>query len=94
MPAKKGSKKLTEKNSFLGKFQKNKKNISEMEKKITLQKDQISALENIVTENSNTLMELNKKIDNQRNKVTYKRKKMRNLHAALNVIDNNNNLFC
>ena len=35
MPSKKGSKILAQKHSFLGKFQKNKKTITEMEQKLT-----------------------------------------------------------
>ena len=90
MPGKKGSKKLVEKQSLLGKFQKNKKVISEMQAKVDAQNADIIALKKLHAENQNTIDELNKKIDNQRNILAYKRKKIKNLNA-LNIVEHTPN---
>jgi len=86
MPTRKGSKKLNFKHSLLGKFQNNKKVISEMEQKIQKQSKVMQDLQNILTANENTISELHKNIDNQRNKINYKRKRLRALqtHNKLN----------
>ena len=77
MPAKKGSKKLNQKLNFLGVFQNKKKVISEMERKIEVQNEQIMSLEAISKANLITINKLDKEIDNERNKVAYKRKKIK-----------------
>jgi len=83
MPAKKASRKLVHKQSLLGVFQKNKKVLSGMEQKIEVQNQTIKDLKVISSANSTTIDQLNKSIDNERNKLSYKRKK---LHAR-NVLD-------
>ena len=61
MPAKKGSKKLVEKQSLLGKFQNNKKTITDMQSKIDAQLKNIRALEEVYSANQFAINDLNKK---------------------------------
>ena len=88
MPAKKGSKKLNQKQNFLGVFQNKKKVISEMERKIEVQNEQIMSLEAISKANLIKINKLDKEIDNERNKVAYKRKKIR-MYVSRNVVESN-----
>ena len=93
MPGKKGSKKLVEKQSLLGKFQKNKKLFSEMQAKLDAQNESIAALETLRSANQVAIDELNKKIDCQRNILAYKRKKIKNLHALTIIEKTQNSVF-
>ena len=90
MPAKKESKKLVEKQSLLGIFQKNKKTISDMQSKLDAQTENICNLEVLYSANQAASNDLNRKIDSQRNVLSYKRKKLKKLHA-LSVIDQSPN---
>ena len=81
MPAKKGSKKLVEKHSLLGIFQKNKKTISDMQWKLDTQTENIHDLEVLYSANQAATNDRNRKIDSQRNVLFYKRKKLKNMHA-------------
>lgn len=94
MPVKKGSKKLNQKQSFLGVFQNKKKIISEMERKIEIQNEQIASLKDVSEANLNTINKLNKEIDSERNKLAYKRKKIK-VYVSKNVVESSgkNDLF-
>ena len=94
MPAKEGSKKLIQKQSFLGVFQNKKKVISEMERKIEIQNEQIASLEAVSEANLNTINKLNKEIDSERNKLAYKRKRIK-MYVSKNVVESSgkNDLF-
>ena len=70
MPAKKGSKKLIQKQSFLWVFQNKKKVIWEMERKIEIRNEQIASLEAVSEANLNTINKLNKEIDSERIQLT------------------------
>ena len=93
MPSKKGSKKLVFKQSLLGTYQKNKKlktnmeekiaeqemNLTEQRKVIQKQEDSIDLQNQIILDNKDSLEKLNIDIDNQRRKISHKRRALKAL---------------
>ena len=75
MPAKKGSKKLVFKNSYLGKFQENNKHIKTMEQRLQEQKTILNQKQAEVHENSQKLKELSRKLECQRRALSHKKER-------------------
>lgn len=79
MPARKGSKKLVLKHSYLGKFQTNKKNIKDMEEKIQEQQNSMHRLNKTISENKRKINELESKLKDQNKLVSHKTKQIEDL---------------
>ena len=74
MPARKGSKSLVLKNSYLGKFQCNKKFINTMEQKLDKQEKLLLQQQIEVHDNEEKLRSISEKLENQRRAISHKKK--------------------
>ena len=93
MPARKGSKKLQEKQGLLGKFQRNIKVLKEMNVEVDNQFEKLHALEKFRTENIIKLKKLNDEIESQENAISNKQEKIEKLKIEVqNVKSQTENL--
>jgi len=87
MPTPKGSKALAKKNSFIGNFAKNKKQISNLEKTLQSQQNAIKEIQNKKEQVDNTLTIEKRKLDAAEHRLQYKRRKIEEIsQTEMNVI--------
>lgn len=87
MPTPKGSKALAKKNSFIGNFAKNKKQISDLEKTLQSQQNAIKEIQNKKEQVDSTLTIEKRKLDAAEHRLQYKRRKIEEIsQTEMNVI--------